>query len=209
MRTIPPSPRPAPPGTPGDISYARVLLMATNGFEEAELFDPRQGLLDAGAIVTLASIDKQPIRGVKFDRQTGQSGLSSRWLTPNLTLGEVDIQQFDVLLLPGGAANPATLRANPDAVDLVRRFAAEGKLVASICHAAVLLAQAGVVEGRRMTGWASIRPTLTQAGANVVDEEVVVDGNLITSRMPSDIPAFTAAVIHALAQAGAQRARPD
>ena len=183
-----------------NLSTARVLLMATHGYEEAELFDPRQGMLDAGATVVVASFAKEPIVGVRYDRTSGKSVPSLRNLTPDLLLSEVDVHSFDALLLPGGADNPAALRGSSEALDIVRRFAAERKLIASICHASSLLAEAGVIEGRRVTGWSSIRPRLETAGAFVVDEPVVVDGNLISSRMPSDIPAFTAAILSALAR---------
>lgn len=177
-----------------ELSETHVLIVATDGFEEAELFDPRQALLDAGVRVTLASIEKDPIQGVRNDSEKG------REITPDITLGDVDVEDYDALLLPGGVANPDKLRMNEDAVDIAQDFMDDGRIVAAICHAPWLLAEADVLDGRRMTSWPSIRTDLRNAGAEVVDEEVVVDDNLITSRKPEDIPAFSRALLEKLAQ---------
>lgn len=174
-----------------NLQNARVLMLATDGFEESELFEPRQALLDAGAQVTLASIKTYPI--------TGESGgEKGRSITPDTTLDQVELDQFDALVLPGGVGNPDKLRMNQKAVEIVRNFVDSKRLVAAICHAPWLLAEADVVAGRQLTSWPSIRTDLANAGADVVDEEVVTDGNLITSRKPDDIPAFNRAVIAAL-----------
>jgi protease I len=175
-----------------DLSDARVLILATDGFEDSELFDPRQALLDAGAQVTLASIRTDPIQGVKNDSEP------ARTITPDLTLDQVDTEDYDALLLPGGVGNPDKMRMQDRAVAIVAEFFEDDKPVAAICHAPWLLVEADVVEGRRVTGWPSVRTDLENAGADVVDEEVVVDGNLITSRKPDDIPAFSAALVKAL-----------
>jgi protease I len=174
-----------------NLQNARVLMLATDGFEESELFEPRQALLDAGAQVTLASIKTDPITG----ESGGEKGKS---ITPDTTLDQVELDQFDALVLPGGVGNPDKLRMEPKAVEIVRTFVDSKRLVAAICHAPWLLAEADVVAGRRLTSWPSIRTDLANAGADVVDEEVVSDGNLITSRKPDDIPAFNRAVIAAL-----------
>ncbi|WP_448658052.1 type 1 glutamine amidotransferase domain-containing protein [Sphingomonas sp. CJ99] len=171
----------------------KILMLATDGFEQSELFDPRQALIDAGATVTLASPATDPIRGVVHDQP------GDRTITPDLTLDAVDAGDYDGLLLPGGVANPDTLRMNDRAVEIVGTFADDGKPVAAICHAPWLLVEADVVDGRTVTSWPSVRTDLANAGANVVDREVVVDGNLITSRNPDDIPAFSKAMIQALA----------
>ena len=176
-----------------DISGSKVLIIATDGFEESELFDPRQALLDAGAQVTLASIKLDPITGEK----NGEKGKS---ITPDITLDDVTSADYDALLLPGGVANPDKLRMEDRAVELVEEFCDDDKPVAAICHGPWLLAEADVIEGKRLTSWPSIRTDLANAGADVVDEEVVVDGNLITSRKPDDIPAFSNALIGALAE---------
>lgn len=175
-----------------DLANARVLILATDGFEESELFDPRQALLDAGATVTLASIGTDPIQGVVSDSEP------ARTITPDLTLDDVDTEAFDMLLLPGGVANPDAMRIQERAVEIVGEFMDDGKIVAAICHAPWLLVEADVVDGRRVTSWPSVRTDLENAGADVVDEEVVVDDNLITSRKPDDIPAFSRAIIDAL-----------
>ncbi|SFJ17296.1 protease I [Sphingomonas sp. NFR04] len=174
-----------------NLQNARVLMLATDGFEESELFEPRQALLDAGAQVTLASIKTDPITG----ESGGEKGKS---ITPDTTLDQVELDQFDALVLPGGVGNPDKLRMNEKAVEIARNFMDSKRLVAAICHAPWLLAEADVVAGRRLTSWPSIRTDLANAGADVVDEEVVSDGNLITSRKPDDIPAFNRAVIAAL-----------
>jgi len=174
-----------------DLSRVRVLILATDGFEQDELFGPRAALLDAGAQVTVASLKSDPIVGEKH----GQKGAS---ITPDTTLDQVDTSEFDALVLPGGLANPDTLRMDDRAVEIVEEFVDDDKLVAAICHGPWLLVEADAVDGRRVTGWPSIRTDLSNAGAQVVDEQVVVDGNLITSRKPEDIPAFNQAVIAAL-----------
>jgi protease I len=176
-----------------DLSNARVLILATDGFEDAELFEPRQALLDAGAQVTLASIKTDPIQGVKHDTDP------TRTITPDLTLDQVDTEDFDALVLPGGVGNPDKMRMEDRAVAIVGEFMDDDKIVAAICHAPWLLVEADVVDGRRVTSWPSVRTDLENAGADVADEEVVIDGNLITSRKPDDIPAFNRALLAALA----------
>ncbi|WP_321871906.1 type 1 glutamine amidotransferase domain-containing protein [Paraburkholderia tropica] len=176
----------------------RVLMIATHGYEESELFDTQAGLEKMGAVVSLASTDKSPIKGVVWDDEAGESIPSTRMATPDQAFKEVDVDTFDALVLPGGVTNPDILRCVPAAVDLVRKFVQQGKPVAAICHAPWLLVEADVLGNRRVTGWYSIRRDLANAGATVVDEAVVVDGNLITSRMPSDIPTFVDAIGAAL-----------
>ncbi|WP_293876437.1 MULTISPECIES: type 1 glutamine amidotransferase domain-containing protein [unclassified Sphingomonas] len=175
-----------------DLAQARVLMIATDGFEQDELFKPRQALIDAGATVTLASIATDPIQGVVNDSEKGES------ITPELTLEDVDTDDYDALVLPGGVGNPDKMRLEERAIEIVTEFMEDDKIVAAICHAPWLLVEADVVDGRRVTSWPSVRTDLENAGADVVDEAVVVDGNLITSRKPDDIPAFNAAIIAAL-----------
>lgn len=174
-----------------DLSKARVLMLATNGFEQSELFEPRQALLDAGAQVTLASLTADPITGEKG----GEKGES---ITPDTVIDQIDAGDFAGLVLPGGVANPDKLRMDKRAVEIVREFFDAGKPVAAICHAPWLLIEADVVDGRRATSWPSLRTDLANAGASVLDEPVVVDGKLITSRKPDDIPAFNRAIIDCL-----------
>ncbi|MBX9814871.1 MAG: peptidase C56 [Proteobacteria bacterium SG_bin5] len=178
-----------------DLTQARVLIMATDGFEQSELFRPREALMDAGVHVTLASLGTEPIQGMRHD-QPGQT------ITPDATIDQVDAQDYDLLLLPGGVANPDTLRMHPEAVALVRAFASAGKPIAAICHAPWLLIEADVARGKRMTSWPSLRTDLANAGAEVVDAEVVIDGQFITSRQPDDIPAFSEAVLDRLRHLG-------
>lgn len=170
------------------IDNARILIIATDGFEQSELFRPREKLKDLGAEVRIASPGKAPIRGMKHDEK-GET------ITPDMTLAEADPDAFDALLIPGGVANPDTLRQDDRAIEIVRAFASAGKPVAAICHGPWLLVEADLVDGRTVTGWPSVRTDLANAGGNVVDEPVACDGNIITSRMPDDIDAFTAALI--------------
>ena len=171
-----------------------VLMLASNGF--AELFEPRQALLEAGAKVTLASIDLEPIEGVAG---TQQGGMVRQSIRPDIRFQDVDPTKFDALILPGGVVNPDRLRINAQAIGIVRQFAAEDKLIAAICHAPSLLIEADLVRDRKVTSWLSLRTDLRNAGAQVLDQPVVRDGNLLTSRMSEDLPQFCAALLEALA----------
>jgi protease I len=169
----------------------RVLIIATDGFEQSELTGPRDALNKAGIETVIASPEAGEIKGWQH----------TDWGDPvkvDQTLDKVDADSFDALVLPGGQMNPDVLRMNEKAVALVRSFAQAGKPVAAICHGPWLLVEADLVKGRTVTSWPSIRTDLRNAGADVVDREVVVDGNLITSRKPDDIPAFSEAVIKAV-----------
>ena len=170
---------------------ARVLIIATDGFEQSELIEPRKALEEAGHETVLASPEAGEIKGWRH----GDWGQAVRVDTP---LDSVRADTFDALMLPGGQMNPDKLRLEDKAVSLVRDFAEAGKPVAAICHAPWLLIEAGVIEGKTVTGWPSIRTDLKNAGATVVDQEVAIDGNIITSRKPDDIPAFSNALIHAV-----------
>lgn len=181
-----------------NIDQSRILIIATDGFEQSELMDPRATLMDLGASVTLASIKTEPIRGEKH----GEPGST---ITPDITIADARAEDYDALLLPGGVGNPDKLRMEKKAVALIRVFDKAGKPIAAICHAPWLLIEAGLVDGRKVTSWPSVRTDLANAGGEVVDEEVVIDGNLITSRKPEDIPAFTDALINALESADPRR----
>ena len=174
-----------------DLTGKNVLIMATDRFEESELFGPLEILRQRGATVTLASLAMKPILGTVHD-EPGKS------IAPDLLIGDVDEGDYDALLLPGGVGNPDRLRMEENAVALVRAFAAAGKPVAAICHGPWLLVEADVVRGKRVTSWPSIRTDLKNAGGDVVDEAAVTDGNIITSRKPDDVPAFTEALAKAL-----------
>jgi protease I len=169
----------------------RVLIIATDGFEQSELTGPRDALNKAGIETVIASPEAGEIKGWQHT-DWGDT------IKVDMTLDEVDADAFDALVLPGGQINPDVLRMNEKAVAVVRSFAQAGKPVAAICHGPWLLVEADVVKGRTVTGWPSIRTDLRNAGAEVVDREVAVDGNLITSRKPDDIPAFSDAVIKAV-----------
>ena len=166
----------------------RVLIVATDGFEESELFGPRELLIGEGAEVRLASPSLAPIQATVMDDP-------GRVIRPDFTVGDVRQEDYDALLLPGGVRNPDALRTDAKAVAVIREFAAAGKPVAAICHGPWLLIEADVVRGRKATAWPSIRTDLRNAGAEVVDEAAAVDGNILTSRSPEDVPAFTAALI--------------
>ena len=173
------------------IGDAHVLIMATNRFEESELFGPRERLLDKGAKVTIASLSLDEILGTVHD-EPGKS------IKPDVLIKDTIAADFDALLLPGGVGNPDQLRMHGDAIDLIREFANTEKPVAAICHGPWLLVEADLLRGRQATSWPSIRTDLKNAGANVVDEAAVTDGNIITSRNPDDVPAFTEALIQAI-----------
>jgi len=177
------------------IGHAKILIMATSRFEESELFGPLERLRARAATVVVAALDREEIIGTVHD-QPGQS------IAPDLTIAEARAADFDALLLPGGVGNPDRLRTDAAAVALIRAFVAAGKPVAAICHAPWLLVEADVLRGRRATSWPSIRTDLANAGAMWVDEAAVTDGNIITSRNPDDVPAFTDALVAAIEARG-------
>lgn len=168
------------------IKNSKVLIIATNGFQEDELFSPRETLMENGATVHLASLDKDEISAGEGD---------SRTITPDMTVGDVNVSDYNALIIPGGLANPDTLRAEGKVTDLVREFAAEGKVIASICHGPWVLISAGIVKDREMTAYPTIKDDLINAGANYVDKEVAISNGIITSRSPDDLEAFNAKII--------------
>ena len=170
------------------ISEARVLIVATDGFEESELFGPREILRRHGAEVVLASPGRDPIQATVHDDP-------GRTIRPDLTVDEAGAGDFDALILPGGVRNPDHLRANPRVIALIKDFDRQGKPIGAICHGPWLLVEADLLRGRRATSWPSIRTDLRNAGANVVDEAAVTDGHIVTSRNPDDVDAFTAALV--------------
>ncbi len=170
------------------IPEARILIVASDGFEEWELFGPKQILEERGAEVVLAAPKLEPIQATVHDDP-------GKTIRPDLTIDQANPEDFDALILPGGVRNPDHLRTNEEAIKLITDFAGQGKPVAAICHGPWLLVEADLLRGKTATSWPSIRTDLRNAGANVVDEAVVTDGNIITSRNPDDVDAFTAAVI--------------
>lgn len=174
------------------LSGRTICIMATNGFEQSELFEPLNQLRDAGATVHIASLDTDDIRA--WDQSDW-----GKTITVDKKIAEIDCEDYDALVLPGGQINPDLLRVEERAVDLVRAFDHAKKPIAAICHAPWLLIEADLVKGKRLTSYKSIRTDMKNAGANVVDEQVAVDGHFITSRNPDDLDAFCAKIIEMVA----------
>ena len=170
----------------------RVAILAADGVERVELEQPRDALRSNGARTDLVSINQGRIAARDHDLEPAGE------FPVDAVVGEVSVGDYDALVLPGGTVNPDKLRIDQNAVDFVRDFVESGKPVAAICHGPWTLVEAGVVGGRTVTSYPSIRTDLANAGATVVDREVAVDGNLITSRNPDDLPAFCAALVDAL-----------
>jgi protease I len=177
------------------ISDAKILIVATDGFEEWELFGPKQILEARGATVKLASLDTDPIQATVHDDP-------GKTIRPDMTIDEANANDFDALVLPGGVRNPDHLRTHQNVIRLIRDFAGQGKPIAAICHGPWLLIEADLIRGRTVTGWPSIRTDLRNAGARVVDEAAAVDGNIVTARKPGDVEAFTEALIGLLDRTG-------
>jgi protease I len=178
----------------------KIAILVTDGFEQVELTKPRKALDKAGAhtvLISPVSPTNQSVRGWKETKWGSKFDV-------DVPLDQASIQDYDALFLPGGVANPDKLRINSGAVELVRAFFDANKPVAAICHGPQMLIEADVVRGKRMTSWPSIKTDLINAGAQWTDEPVVVDGNLVTSRKPDDIPQFNEAVINEFAMAFAK-----
>ncbi|MER6600376.1 General stress protein 18 [Streptomyces sp. YIM 130001] len=173
----------------------KVAILATDGVERVELEQPLGALLGAGAQAELLSLHTGEINARQMDIDPAGT------FTVDKTVADARVSDYEALLLPGGTMNPDQLRTDPDAVAFVRAFVESGKPVATICHGPWILAEAGVLRGRRLTSWPSIRTDLRNAGAEVVDEEVVIDDQLISSRSPQDLPAFCKAIIERFAAA--------
>lgn len=169
----------------------KVAMLATHGFEQSELLEPRRVLQEAGAQVDVVSPESGRIRGWNHT-DWGEE------VAVDVELSAAQPYEYDALVLPGGVINPDKLRVDEGAVDFVRQFAQSGKTVAAICHGPWTLVDAGVVASYRMTSYPSLKSDLRNAGADWVDEEVVIDDNLITSRDPGDLPAFCTALVHKL-----------
>jgi len=178
----------------------KVAILVTDGFEQVELTEPRKALDAAGATTSIVSIKDGKVKGWKLTEWGDEFPVDA-------TLDQVSPGDFDALVLPGGVINPDKLRTIPDAVSFVKAFFAAGKPVAAICHGPWTVIEAGQARGRRMTSWPSLRTDLQNAGAEWVDQEVVVDGALVTSRKPDDLPAFNREVIKLIAAAAPQRQR--
>jgi protease I len=172
----------------------RVAVLATDGFEQSELEKPVEALKAAGAQVEVISLKEGQIQGMEHDDK-------GRMVDVDRTLASADPGDYDALVLPGGVGNPDKLRVQPAAVDFVRSFAQANKPIAAICHGPWTLINAEAIDGRRVTSWPSLEADLRNAGADWVDEEVVVDRGLVTSRKPDDLPAFCSNMIREFAAA--------
>jgi protease I len=175
------------------ISGKRVAALVDNGFEQVELTEPVQALRDAGAKVDIVSPQRDHVKGWQHTKWGDE-------IRVDRPLESARADEYDALLLPGGVMNPDRLRMNPKAVDFVRGFVSANKPIAAICHGPWTLIEAGAVKGRRMTSWPSLKTDLQNAGAQWVDEIVVVDRGLVTSRKPDDIPAFNQKMIEEFAE---------
>lgn len=178
-----------------DLSGKRIAIIASDYVEEAELVDPRDRLREAGAEVTVHARDGKPIQAARGDVHPSST------IDVDGDFDAIDIDTIDALLVPGGTVNADHLRMDERAQTLARQAAGADKVLAVICHGPWLLVSADLVEGRRLTSWPSLEPDIRHAGGDWVDAEVVIDGKLVTSRKPDDIPAFVEAIEQLLAQA--------
>lgn len=167
----------------GELSGKRIAIVATDGFEQSELTEPLKAMRAAGAMVDIVSPKGGQIQGMQHHDKGDKVAVDR-------TIDQVKPDEYDALVLPGGVANPDALRADSRVVNFVRSFFTDNKPVAAICHGPWTLIEADAVRGRTVTSWPSLKTDLKNAGANWVDREVVVDGNLVTSRKPDDLPAF-------------------
>jgi protease I len=172
----------------GELEGIRIAILATDGVEQAELLEPQRQLREAGAEVDVIAPDSGQIQGMEHDEK-------GEMIDVDLSLAEASATDYDCLILPGGVVNADTLRTNRDAIDFVEHFNETGELVAAVCHGAWAMIEADMVQGRTMTSWPSLKTDLRNAGASWIDQEVVIDGNLITSRKPEDLDAFCQEII--------------
>ena len=176
----------------------RVAILATDGFEQSELLEPRKALEALGAETEVVSLKDGDIRGWNH-KEWGQK------VNVDQEVGDADPSDYDALVLPGGVMNPDSLRMQPQAVTFVRSFFESGKPVAAICHGPWTIIESGSAKGYRMTSWPSLKTDITNAGGDWVDAEVAVDANLVTSRKPDDLPAFNREMIALFSRHQAQR----
>jgi protease I len=180
------------------LSGLKVAILVADGFEQVEMTEPRKALIEAGADTRIVSAAKDQVQGWNHHDKADEFKV-------DVALDDANANDFGALLLPGGVANPDQLRTLPQAVDFVRGFVEAGKPVAVICHGPWTLIEAGVVKGRSITSWPSVKTDLINAGAKWVDKEVVVDRGLVSSRKPDDIPAFNRKMVEEFAKGPAPR----
>lgn len=185
-----------------DLRNKRIAVLVDNGFEQSELVEPRKALEQAGARAEIVSPQSGKVKGWQHTNWGDE-------LPVDRPLDQAKPDEYDALLLPGGVMNPDKLRANATAVRFVKHFVDSGKPIAAICHGAWPLIEAGGVRGRKMTSWPSLQTDLKNAGADWVDQEVVVDNGLVTSRKPDDIPAFNRKMIEEFAEGKHDQKRRD
>ncbi len=176
-----------------DLKSKKVAILATDGFEQSELTSPREALDNAGATTHIVAPEAGKIKGWKHDKWGDEVAV-------DITVDQANPSDYDALVLPGGVMNPDQLRTQEPVQKFVRQFFEQHKPVAAICHGPWTLIDAGVVNGRKMTSFHTIRRDLENAGANWVDEQVVVDNGLVTSRNPNDLDAFNAKLIEEIAE---------
>lgn len=181
-----------------DIKQSHILIIATDGFEQSELEYPRDHLRQAGARVDVATPDGKAIKGWQHTDW-------GREAEADLKIADAKPDDCQALVIPGGVMNPDKLRVDEDAMGVVKAFLSAGKIVAAVCHGPWLLVQADALKGRRATSYPSIRKDVENAGAHWVDEEVVVDNGIVTSRKPDDLKAFTAKIVEEIAEGRHQR----
>jgi protease I len=177
-----------------NLEGVKVAILVTDGFEQVELIEPRQALDEAGAETQVVSPKDERVRGWNFTEWGDEVAV-------DVPLDRARPQDFDALLLPGGVMNPDNLRMQPEAVAFVQAFFDAGKPVAVICHGPWTVIEAGAARGRRIASWPSLKTDLRNAGAEWVDQEVVVDANVVSSRKPADIPAFNREMLNLFSQA--------
>jgi protease I len=182
------------------LNGVKVAILVTDGFEQVELEKPRKALDEAGAKTSIVSPKDGRVKGWKFTEWGDE-------LPVDIGLDQARPDEFDALLLPGGVINPDKLRMIPKAVEFVKSFFDAGKPVAAICHGPWTIIEAGAADGRRIASWPSLKTDLRNAGAEWVDEPVVMDSNLVTSRKPDDIPQFNSAMIELFGQSSGQTRR--
>jgi protease I len=176
-----------------NLNGKRIAILVAEGFEQVEMTGPRKALQEAGAETKIVSPAKGEVQGWHHFEKGERFAV-------DVPLEQARAEEFDALLLPGGVANPDQLRMNPKAVQFVRSFCDAGKPIGVICHGPWTLIEAGVVEGRTLTSWPSVKTDLENAGAKWVDQEVVVDHGLVSSRNPKDIPAFNRKIVEEFAE---------